>query len=107
MFRRLEQFQLTEVLLAPQQPGVYIIYFKDGTPFYVGRSRVSIHDRLWKHVRGKGSSKIKEALEKGTPFQFEYEEMISVEQSEAILIKELGVMAFGNLRRETDPADWT
>jgi hypothetical protein len=63
-------------------------------------------DRLWKHVHKAGSRKVREALETGMSLQFEYEEMISVEQVEATLIKELGVLRFGNLRRESDLADW-
>ena len=46
---------------------------------------------------------VMEALSRRTPLDFEYQEMISVEQAEAILIRELGTI---HLRRETDPADW-
>jgi hypothetical protein len=47
-----------------------------------------------------------EALSRHEPLEFEYQEMISVEQAEAMLIRELGTIRLGNLRRETDPADW-
>ena len=47
-----------------------------------------------------------EALTRHTPLDFEYQEMISVEQAEAVLIRELGTLNLGNLRREIDPADW-
>ena len=107
MFRKLEPFDLARVMAVPRASGVYIICKKDKTPFYVGRSRTNIFDRLWAHVNKRGSRKIREALEQGIPLEFEYQEMISVEQAEAILIKELGVLTAGNLRRETDPADWT
>ena len=36
---------------------------------------------------------------------FEFKSMISVEQAEAIFIRELGTLGLANLRRETDPAD--
>jgi hypothetical protein len=49
---------------------------------------------------------VKEAPEQGIPLQFVCEEIPDPEQAEAILIKELGTLAYGNLRRETDPADW-
>ena len=45
------------------------------------------------------------AITRRTPLAFEYQEMVSVEQAEALLIRELGALQFGNFRRETDPAD--
>lgn len=107
MFRKLQRFEPAGVLSVPRKSGLYVIYKNDHTPFYVGRSRVNMFDRLWAHVNKRGSRKIKEALEQGIPLKFDYQEMISVEQAEAVLIKELGVLEYGNLRRETDPADWT
>jgi excinuclease UvrABC nuclease subunit len=97
---------LANVLLVPRGPGVYIIYNRDGEPFYVGRSRVSIHDRLRCHAARTGSQKVREALNRGEMLTFEWEEMLSPEQAEAQLINALGVIAAGNLRREADPADW-
>jgi hypothetical protein len=85
---------------------VYIIYDSNGTPFYVGRSRVSIHDRLRCHAGRTGSKKVRDALNRGEKLTFEWEEMLSPEQAEAQLIFTLGALAAGNLRRETDPADW-
>ena len=105
MFRELQSFEPRSVQKVPNQPGIYIIY-KDRQPYYVGRSRASMWDRLWKHVHKVGSRKIREALERGVKLEFEYQEMASVEQAEAILIENLGVVGFGNLRREVDPADW-
>jgi predicted GIY-YIG superfamily endonuclease len=99
-------FEPAHVGLVPHAAGIYIIYKRDGTPYYVGRSRVDIFGRLWKHVNKMGSKRIREALERGIRLDFEYQEMISPEQAEAILVKELGVLRFGNLRRESDPADW-
>ncbi|HLJ15030.1 MAG TPA: GIY-YIG nuclease family protein [Bryobacteraceae bacterium] len=107
MFRPLQPFEPANVTGVPHTPGIYIIYKKDGTPYYVGRSRVDIFNRLWKHVHKLGSRKITEALDQGIRLDFEYQQMVSIEQAEAILIKELGVLRFGNLRRESDPADWT
>src|SRR5664279_1825077 len=105
MFRPLRPFNRSSIGFVPPTPGVYIIY-QEGDPFYVGRSRVSIFERLWKHVNGLGSRRIKVALDQGIALTFEYQEMMSVEQAEALLIREMGVFKFGNLRRESDPADW-
>jgi hypothetical protein len=90
MFRRIRPFDLAGVTAVPHRPDIYIIYKKDGTPFYVGRSRVDIFARLWKHLHGLGSMRIKAVLDQGVGLNFEFQEMISVEQAEAILIKELG-----------------
>jgi excinuclease UvrABC nuclease subunit len=106
MFRKLQPFDLANVRSVPHAPGVYILYTRDGVPFYVGRSRIDMFSRLWRHINRVGSKKIGEALEHGIRFEFEYQEMLSVEQAEAVLIKELGVLRYGNLRRESDPADW-
>jgi hypothetical protein len=85
---------------------VYIIYAPDGSPFYIGRSIVSIHARLYAHAAKRGSRKITEALNRGQKLSFEWEELGSPHQAEAQLIQALGTTKFGNLRRETDPADW-
>ena len=85
--------------------GVYIIY-SDGDPYYVGRSRVSVYARLRAHITGRGSRKVAELLGGSHRLTYEYECLDSVEQMEAQLIDELGTTRFGNLRRETDPADW-
>ena len=106
MFKNLESFDEFNVRKVPHKAGVYIIYKNNGQPFYVGRSRISMFDRLWKHLQLNGSSRIRNALDKGERFNFEYQEMVSVEQAEAILIAKLGVIDFGNLRREADPVDW-
>ena len=106
MFRTARPFDVAGVMSVPHRPGVYVIYKRDGTPYYVGRSRVDMFIRLWKHLHGVGSTKIKAALNQGVGLDFEFQEMISVEQAEAILIRELGALHFGNLRRESDPADW-
>jgi excinuclease UvrABC nuclease subunit len=103
---------LTAVNLGPRYvpsvPGVYIIYLANGSPFYVGRSIVSVRDRLCCHAAGRGSQRVAELLRRGEKLTFEWEEMMSAEQAEAQLIKGLGTRGreFGNLRRETDPADW-
>jgi excinuclease UvrABC nuclease subunit len=106
MFRTIKPFDLAGVMAVPHKPGIYVIYKRDGTPYYVGRSRVDIFARLWKHLHGLGSMRIKAMLDQGVGLNFEFQEMISVEQAEAMLIKEMGVLRFGNLRRESDPADW-
>lgn len=85
--------------------GVYIIYMQ-GRPFYVGRSRVSVKDRLASHLAGRGSAKVREAVSMKVRLEFECEELWSMEQAEAQLIDMVGSADAGNLRRETDPADW-
>jgi predicted GIY-YIG superfamily endonuclease len=85
--------------------GVYII-FTDGTPYYVGRSRRDISARLKSHLKGTGSRKVAGLLGKSYKLTMAYECLTSVEQMEAQLIKELGTDKLGNLRKETDPADW-
>lgn len=106
MFRRKKPLILANLGEVPNGSGVYIVYKKDGTPFYAGRSASSIHNRLVAHAQQRGSRKIREALVRGEQFDFEWEELGSPHQAEAELIKQLGVIAVGNLRRETDPADW-
>ena len=106
MFRRKQLLWLANVRNVPDGPGVYIVYKRDGTPYYVGRSLVSIHKRLVAHAQKRGSKKIRDALIKGWQLVFEWEEMASPHQAEAQLIKQLGVITAGNLRQETDPADW-
>lgn len=106
IFMKQLPFDSASVDKAPEAPGVYIIYLRNGPPFYVGRSRVNIRARLRRHVTRTGSRKITEALLKGTRLDFEFQDMASVEQAEAILIRGLGTITLGNLRRETDPADW-
>jgi len=106
MFMMLKPFDAANVARVPNEPGVYVVYQTQpggAKPFYVGRSKVSMHDRLLHHLRGTGSRKIA-AANKGN-LRFEYQSMISVEQAEAILIRELGTLEFANLRGETDPAD--
>lgn len=101
----LQSFELFRIAGVPREPGVYIIYI-DGKPFYVGRSRVDIRERLLRHANKTGSQKIREALDRGLQLEFTYYEMMSCEQAEAQLIAALGTIHLGNLRRESDPADW-
>lgn len=106
MFMTLQPFDGAHVDDTPKEPGVYIVYqivLGKPKPFYVGRSRVSMYGRLLHHLRGTGSRKI--AAANKSSLMFEYQSMISVEQAEAILIRELGTREYANLRRETDPAD--
>ena len=106
MFRPRKPLIQPNVTAVPHGPGVYIIYDGHGRPFYVGRSRVSIHDRLRCHAGRTGSKKVCDALRCGEKLTFEWAEMLSPEQAESQLIDALGVVTAGNLRRETDPADW-
>ena len=89
----------------PSCSGIYIIK-RNGDPYYVGRSRRSIQERLQRHVTGSGSRKVAGLLGSSDRLTVEYECLSSVEQMEAQLIADLGTTRFGNLRRETDPADW-
>jgi excinuclease UvrABC nuclease subunit len=106
MFRRKKPLVLSSMTQVPNCSGVYIVYTKNGVPFYVGRSIVNIHARLVAHAQMRGSKKITDALRRGEQFDFEWQELYSPHQAEAILIAQLGVKTAGNLRRETDPADW-
>lgn len=106
MFKRKKSLVLANLNDVPSGSGVYIVYTKGGTPFYVGRSITNIHNRLVAHAQMRGSRKIKEALLRGEQFDFEWEELGSPHQAEAELIRHLGETLAGNLRRETDPADW-
>jgi hypothetical protein len=105
MFMARRRFDAINVNLVPRAPGVYIIY-RTGTPVYIGRSGVDIHRRLQAHLTGRGNRGIAHAMRRGTSLEFEWQELGSPEQAEAILIRELGVTAYFNMRRETDPADW-
>jgi hypothetical protein len=67
---------------------------------------VDIHHRLCCHAGKTGSKKVRDALNRGDGLTFEWQELLSPEQAEAQLISALGAMKAGNLRRETDPADW-
>lgn len=106
IFRSRKPILQSSLLDVPDRPGVYIIYDCHGRRFYVGRSRVSIHDRLGCHAGGRGNKRIRDALNDCEKLTFEWEEMPSPEQAEAQLIESLGVITATNLRRETDPADW-
>jgi len=106
MFRPKKPLQSDNLVHVPKGPGIYIIYLKSGDPFYVGRSLVNIRDRLSAHANRRGSRRVIEALERGERLEFEWEELGSPHQVEAQLIAALGTTKYGNLRRETDPADW-
>lgn len=69
MFRTRKPLILANLTNVPDGQGVYIIYRADGTPFYVGRSIVSIHDRLCRHANKMGSRKVREALTRGEDAQ--------------------------------------
>lgn len=107
MFMRRKPFTAINVSTVPKEAGVYIIYDRASREaVYVGRSRVSIYDRLNKHVTGLGSRKIAEVIRRRVELDFEYQVLGSPEQAEAQLIQALGTTRLFNLRRETDPADW-
>jgi len=100
-----QPFTPNGVFNVPNCRGVYVIE-RNGSPYYVGRSRSSIYDRLRRHLSGNGSRKVAEILNSGATLTVDYLCLDSVEQAEAQLISYLGTYAAGNLRRETDPADW-
>ncbi len=94
--------------------GVYIVY-KDGKPFYIGRSISNVRHRLYKHSRNIGSKAI--AAQNHSRLTFEFTtEIISVEQVEAELVRSFGTYARlidsedlskrnrGNLANVLDPA---
>jgi len=106
MFRQKKLLILANLADVPHGPGVYLVYTPAGQPFYVGRSTVNIRNRLVAHVQSRGSVKIAQALGRREQLTFEWEELGSPEQAESQLITRLGVRTAGNLRSETDPADW-
>jgi excinuclease UvrABC nuclease subunit len=105
IFSNKQPFNALNISLLPHFPGIYILYLQ-GRPVYVGRSRVSVKDRLNAHVKCRGSRKVAELVQMQRLLDFECEEMMSPEQAEAQLIEMLGTTEYGNLRGETDPADW-
>ena len=108
MFSSRRPFDLVSVATIPHEPGVYVVYDLAG-PIYVGRSRVSVRDRLVAHVTGRGNRNLRMATQVGASGSLTFSYLggiASVEQAEALLIRTLGVTRFANLRRETDPADW-
>lgn len=98
MFRPKKPLDVVNLGGVPRAPGVYIVYRKNGPPFYVGRSTTSIYDRLYAHASTRGSRKIREAILRSEELEFEWEELWSPHQAEAILISRLGTIASGNLR---------
>ena len=108
MFSPRRSFDFAGMTTVPREPGVYVVYDLAG-PVYVGRSRVSIRDRLMAHVTGRGNRNLALARHVGASGSLTFSYLCgvaSVEQAEAQLIRTLGVARFANLRRETDPADW-
>jgi len=103
IFMVLVPFDAASVNEVPAVSGIYVIY-KTGSPFYVGRSRVDIQRRLKSHLKATGSRKI--ASEPKNSLKFEYCQMGSAEQAEAVLLAELKTKQLGNMRLETDPAEW-
>lgn len=108
MFSTRRPFDVVRVSAVPCESGVYVVYDLAG-PIYVGRSRVSIRDRLMAHVTGRGNRNLTLARHVGAAGSLTFSFLsgiVSVEQAEAQLIQALGVTQFANLRKETDPADW-
>jgi predicted GIY-YIG superfamily endonuclease len=103
IFMSLLPFTVIFVNAVPAAPGIYVVYM-NGAAFYVGRSRVDIRRRLKSHLKGNGNQKIARAPRH--TLQFEYCEMDSSEQAESQLMKQLKTGGLGNMRLETDPAEW-
>lgn len=85
----------------PSQAGVYIIYDLAG-PIYVGRSRVSVRDRLIAHFKGRGNKNIRIAQLVGGSGSLYLRYLCgfgSVDQAEAILIEELLIRRWRRLAR--------
>ena len=95
----LQPFDDFHIDKSPDKAGVYVIY-ESGTPVYVGRSRTSIRERLVAHRHGRRNWFLRLV---GPTASFEYSEMMSPEQAEAQLIRELKAKTYGNYRFETDP----
>jgi len=98
-----EDFTENGLTHVPNCPGIYIIE-RNGTPYYVGRSRVSIQGRLQRHLAGTGSRMVATILGGSDRLTVEFECVGNMEQVESQMIDHLGTTAYGNLRRERDPA---
>ena len=98
----LQPFDHEHINLSPELPGVYIIYDRD-IPVYVGRSAVSIRERLHAHKEGRGNWFLR-LIGPSPTVSFEYETMLSGEQAESKLIRLLRTKRYANYRLETDPA---
>ncbi len=96
-------FEQTAIASVPNGEGVYLICYK-GKPYYLGYSK-NLKTRLRVHRKGRGSRMVGKRIDEGWKFTFKYAELMSYQQVEAILLTSLRTVGFGNLRRETDPAD--
>lgn len=109
MFTRRTPFDEQHVVCVPKSSGVYIIYDLAGA-IYVGRSASDIRRRLKAHLAQEGNRNIAHAIRIGaaSSLSFAYKCLpVSLQRDEeAILIHELGVDKYANLRRETLPEDW-
>jgi hypothetical protein len=103
VFTRAKPFTHDNISAAPNAPGVYIIYHRR-KPFYVGRSKTSIRDRLNKHFRFRGSRNVRE--KPNHELSFEAEALSNPVQAESFLIAALGVRERVNLRWEFYGPDW-
>ena len=107
LWSRLQPFTADRISsTVPKSPkGVYAIY-RDGRPFYVGRSTSNIKGKLLSLARGTGNPKVRMAVESHCRLQFTWAEIMSYQQFEALLVKEFGARGrLGNLRSVTDLAD--
>ena len=103
LWSKLQAFEESALLRVPAKEGIYIVHYQN-KPFYAGHSS-NLRHRLAEHLKCRGSRKVKEGIQAGWKFTFTYAELMSYQQSEAILLDALGTVGLGNLRRETDPAD--
>lgn len=92
-----------QINMVPRESGVYITFDLAG-PIYVGRSRVDIRRRLLSHFSGTGNKNLALAKKVGgaSSLTFTYCCLPVDAQAdvERLLIAELGVANFANLRHE-------
>jgi hypothetical protein len=103
-----QPFSASTVNSAPVAGGIYVVYDLFG-PIYVGRSRLSLRDRMLLHFGGNGNRNFRLATAIGTRSQMSYTYHVGVEQpgeAERRLETDLGPAAAASLRQERDPADW-
>ncbi|MEW6290750.1 MAG: hypothetical protein AB1545_12950 [Thermodesulfobacteriota bacterium] len=108
MIQQRQPFDERHIGYVPDKAGLYVIYDLAG-PIYVGRSGVSIQRRLKSHHSGVGNQNIALAMRIGaaSSLTFKYWEFAKAQthQMEGMLIQELGVADYANLRRERIPSD--
>src|SRR5450759_4003795 len=96
-FSALRPFDSASLVVVPREPGVYLIYDRDG-PVYGGRTK-DLSRRLREHLLQFGSAKVAELIRAGIPLRFSFLMMDTAEihEAEGTLIAQLGLTDFANI----------